>query len=588
MQHKSSTLTRITQVENAINIAWDHTSPPDIKQQALNFIHQLRTDPASWQVCLPLFVQERQPPDTTRHFLLDALNNSIKSDQVDNQSRAYMKETLWTYVQKKYGTGASQEGADSLVIRNKLTQTITFLFATLYGSGWDSFFDDFLGLAGKGSLGRSNISGTALYLRTLESIHDEIADVMIPRTPEEAKRNTDLKDMVRARDAQKVSLSWQEILANWRAIDLNLVNTCLKVLGKWVSWVDISLVVTDTVLQPLLDMAGQQGLTDHSALEDKVRDAAIDAISETAAKKMLPPAKVELLEYLNLSTVVGQLIASPPLSDLKGTPDYDVDLAETVAKLVNNVMRDIVIVLDTSGVDDETRSKADTPLQTFVPYVLRFFSDEYDEVCSTVMDSLTDLLTYFRKFTKKGALPQQYTATLAPILNAIINKMEYDETASWGDEDEEADEAEFLELRKRLHVLQQNIAAIDEQLYMDTLTNLVAGTLSKLGDNASQMNWRELDLALYEMYLFGDLASKNRGLYAKREPSSVAAGRLVEMMTRMMESGEFLPICPSWTSLIATRHRQVPAPRNPAPVHGALCAIHPIFRAYPINDTQSA
>ena len=526
-------------MENAINIAWDHTSPPDIKQQALNFIHQLRTDPASWQVCLPLFVQERQPPDTTRHFLLDALNNSIKSEQVDNQSRVYMKETLWTCVQKKYSTGASQEGADSLVIRNKLTQTLTFLFATLYGQGWDSFFDDFLALAGKGSLGQSNISGTALYLRTLESIHDEIADVMIPRTPEEAKRNTELKDMVRARDAQKVSLSWQEILANWRSIDLNLVNTCLKVLGKWVSWVDISLVVTDTVLQPLLDMAGQQGLKDHSGLEVKVRDAAIDAISETAAKKMLPPAKVELLEYLNLSTVVGQLIASPPLSELKGTPDYDVDLAETVAKLVNNVMLDVVIVLDTNGVDEQTRSKADALLHVFVPYVLHFFSDEYDEVCSTVMDSLTALLTYFRKFTKKDSLPQQYTTTLAPILNAVIKKMEYDETATWGDEDEEADEAEFLELRKRLHVLQQIIAAIDEQLYMDTLTNLVAGTLSKLGENINQINWRELDLALYEMYLFGDLASKNRGLYAKREPSSVAASRLVEMMTRMMESSEF-------------------------------------------------
>lgn len=149
---------------------------------------------------------------------------------------------------------------------------------------------------------------------------------------------------------------------------------------------------------------------------------------------------------------------------------------------------------------------------------------------------MTELLTYFRKLTKKGTLPQQYTGTLPPILNAIIKKMEYDETASWGDEDEEADEAEFLELRKRLNILQQNIAAIDEQLYMDTLTNLVATTLSKLGGNANQINWRELDLALYEMYLFGDLASRNRGLYAKREPSSVAAIRLVEMMTRMMES----------------------------------------------------
>ncbi|KIW00163.1 uncharacterized protein PV09_08338 [Verruconis gallopava] len=526
----------IAQVENAINIAWDHTSPPDIKQQALAFIHQLRTDPASWQVCLPLFVQDRQPPDNTRHFLLDALNNSIKSEQVENQARLYIKETLWMYVRKKYGTGSPDDTADSLVIRNKLTQTLTFLFTTLYASGWESFVDDFLDLAGNGSLGRTNISGTALYLRTLESIHDEIADVMIPRTPEEAKRNADLKDLIRARDAQKVSQSWQEILANWRSLDLNIVQMCLRVLARWVSWVDISLVVNETVLQPLLDMAGQQGLKDHSSLEVKVRDAAIDAISETAGKKMVPPAKVQLLEFLNLSTVVGQLIASPPLAELKGTPDYDVDLAEAVAKLVNNVMRDTISVLDTSGVDDQTLQKADALLQIFVPYLLRFFSDEYDEVCSTAMESMTELLGYFRKLGKKEALPQRYATMLPAILNAIIKKMEYDETASWGEEEDQTDEAEFLELRKRLHVLQQNVAAIDEQLYMDTLTNLVANTLNKLGAGSNEINWRELDLALYEMYLFGDLASKNKGLYAKREPSSVAAVRLVEMMTRMMES----------------------------------------------------
>lgn len=455
---------------------------------------------------------------------------------MDAQAKAYIKDTLWTYIQQKYATGVSREGADSQVIRNKLTQTLTYLFTAMYASGWESFFDDFLTLAGVDSLGQSNVPGTALYLRLLESIHDEIADVVIPRTQEEAKRNTDLKDLVRVRDAQKVSSSWQEILSSWRQIDLSLVQMCLKVLSRWVSWIDISLVVTSTVLQPLLDMAGQQGLQDHASYEVKVRDAAIDAISETASKKMLPPAKVELLNFLNLGNVVGHLIASPPLADHQNSPDYDTDLAETVARLVNNVMRDLVTVLDGSTGGDQTRQKADELLQVFVPYLLRFFSDEYDEVCSTVMDSMTDLLSYLRKLAKQSSLPPHYSAMLSPILDAIIRKMEYDETASWGEDDDQTDEAEFLDLRKRLHILQQNVAAIDEQLYMDTLTALVANTLNKISNNLNAIGWRELDLALYEMYLFGDLASRNKGLYAKRAPSSIAAGRLVEMMTRMMES----------------------------------------------------
>jgi exportin-T len=437
-------------------------------------------------------------------------------------------------VQQAFG-GAGQNVTDSAHLQNKLTQTLTYLFATMYASGWESFFDDLLALSGNGSLGLANVPATALYLRILSSVHDEIADVIIPRTPEEAKRNTELKDLVRARDAQKVSLSWQEILAKWRQIDLSIVEMCLKAVSCWVSWIDISLVINQTLLQALLEMAGQQGLQDHSSMEVKVRDAAIDAFTETASKKMRPLEKVDLLSFLNLKTVVGQLVASPPLAQLQNTPHYDTDLAETVAKLVNNVVRDVVTVLDTTTSDEQTRQRADELLQAFVPYQLRFFSDEYDEVCSTVIDSLTDLLTFLRKIVKNGPLPAHYSAMLPAILNAIIRKMEYDETATWGEEDEQTDEAEFLELRKRLNILQQNVAAIDEQLYMDTLSQLVVETLGKVVEN-QKVEWRELDLALYEMYLFGDLATRNRGLYQKRDPSSVASQRLIEMMTRMMES----------------------------------------------------
>jgi hypothetical protein len=62
---------------------------------------------------------------------------------------------------------------------------------------------------------------------------------------------------------------------------------------------------------------------------------------------------------------------------------------------------------------------------------------------------------------------------LSPILNAIILKMRYDETSSWGNEDEQTDEAEFQDLRKRLQVLQKTVAAVDEVLYVDILSNLV-------------------------------------------------------------------------------------------------------------------
>lgn len=442
------------------------------------------------------------------------------------------------YIGQTYAAGSSS--ADAGHIQNKLMQTITYLFVALYPSSWQSFFDDFRALAGdQATIGSINYTSTLLYLRMLAQVHDEIADVLVARPEDEKKRNTELKDLIRQRDAQKIALSWQEILAKWRETDLGLIEMCLRTIGRWVSWIDISLVVNENMIMIFLQMAGQQGISSPETPEGRARDAAIDTFSEIVSKKMGPADKIQLIEFLNLGSVVGQLIGSPALAD-QSTPDYDNDLAETVAKLVNNIVFDIVKILEKDNNDDQTRQGADALIQVFTPYLLRFFADQYDEVCSTVIPSLTDLLTFFRKLQKKsGSLPSQYAAILPPVLEAIIAKMKYDEAVSWGEEGEQTDEAEFQDLRKRLHVLQLTVAAIDENFYIETLSRVVSDTFGRLSAGGrSSLDWRDLDLALYEMYLFGELATRNSGLYAKREPSSEAAQRLVGMMNNMLDAGK--------------------------------------------------
>ncbi|KAF2270875.1 Exportin-T [Lojkania enalia] len=523
------------QVENAIEIASNPTSSQALRGQAIEFLNQLRTDGTAWQACLTLFTRDPRPPEIVRHTCLDLVNNAVQEHRLDDQSLAYIKDALMSYVRQTYASGSASP--DTGHIQNKLMQTITYLFVALYPTTWQSFFDDFSAIAGdQAVIGNVNTAGTIVYLRMLGQVHDEIADQLIARSEDEKKRHQELKDLVRVRDAQKISLSWQEILAKWRETDLSIIEMCLKSIGRWVSWIDISLVVNESMINIFLQMAGQQGISSPESPEGRVRDAAIDTFSEIVGKKMGPAEKIELILFLNLANVVGQLIGSPALADFN-TPEYDNDLAETVAKLVNNIVFDIVKILENSSVDGQTRQRADELIRVFTPYLLRFFADQYDEVCSTVIPSLTDLLTFFRKLQKKtGALPEQYKVMLPPVLDAIISKMKYDETASWGEEGEQTDEAEFQELRKRLHVLQQTVAAIDETYYIETLSRVVGDTFNRLSSNDPSLNWRDLDLALYEMYLFGELAIRNQGLYAKREPSSVAAQRLVGMMLSMVES----------------------------------------------------
>ena len=466
----------------------------------------------------------------------------MQSGTVDTRGLGVVKEELIAYLRRLYCSSAGPGPQDGASVENKIAQTLTFLFSAFYANGWENFFADLLSLTRKTQQdSENNAAGVVFYLRVLNSIHDEIGDVLLSRSPIEQDRANVLKDLIRQRDVQKIALSWQEILSRWREGDNLVAELCLRAVGKWVSWIDISLVLNQRMLDLLFHQLARAQKTNVAEGEERVRDAAIDAFTEITGKKMKAKDKVELITFLNLDHVISQLIACPTLNDRRFSSQYDTDLAETVAKLVNTTVVEVIRVLDAEPQDSDIWQRAENVLQAFLPHLLRFFSDEYDEVCSTVIPSMNEVLSFLRKSAQSETSSPQRAVMLLPSLKAIFAKMRYDETSSWGEDDEQTDEAEFQDLRKRLNVLQQIIAAADEQLYMDTVTGLVGQTFQNLRSQGAQLDWRDLDLALHEMFLFGDLAIKSGGLYQKTKPNSPAAERLVQMMLSMVESGKPIP-----------------------------------------------
>ena len=482
----------------------------------------------------------------------------------------YVRDGLMGYLRQVYGqeTGAP----DSPSIQNKIAQTVTYLFSALYAAGWESFFDDILSLTYKStsSTSRDNPLGIIFYLRVIKSIHDEIGDVLVSRSRNEQEKANSLKDLIRQRDMQKITNSWQEILLEWRDGNDTIVELSLRAVGNWVSWIDISLVVNQTMLDLLFQQLLRAQKAELREGEQRVRDAAVDVFTEIIGKKMKAEDKIDMIIFLNLDSIITQLSNSAPLHENRFTYKYDTDLAETVAKLVNITVIDIVRALDQDSVTPECKEKANGLLQVFLPHILRFFSDEYDEVCSTVIACVNDVLTYLRKVAKMNpSLAAQHSSLLLPLLKAIIAKMRYDETSSWGEEDEQTDEAEFQELRKRLGVLQQIVASVDEHLYMDAVTEVVGTTFENLRQSGTQLDWRDLDLALHEMFLFGDIAVRAGSLYTKNQPNNPAAERLIGMMSRMVESDirsfthpatqlQFMEICVRYTSFFHHHAHLIP------------------------------
>lgn len=551
------------QIENAIRVAWDPQAEASLKAQAFEFLTQLRNDPQAWQISTTLFTRWPRTSDVVRLVSLEIVNQAGHTGALDSQSLLFLKDTLFGYARRSYGPGA-QEAADPPHLQNKLAQTLTYLFAHLYNGGWETFLGDFLSLTASDPANprqRDNVQGVILYLRILGSVHDEIADVILARQSSEAKRNTSLKDAIRERDMRAVVESWQDLLAQYTGRDDSIVELTMKVLGKWVSWIDISLVITQDMLNLVFPLIGRP-----TSGTDPIRDAAIEAFNEIVGKKMKPVDKTELISFLNLRQIIAELVASPPLNEFRHTPRYDTDLAEAVAKLVNTAVTDIVRVLEDNSVPNDSRAKAEQHLQDFLPLLLRFFADEFDEVCSTVIASLTDILTFLRKVPN---LPDAYRSMLSPILDAIVTKMRFDETSRWFESEEGEEEAEFLDLRKRLQNLQKSVAAVDENLFVEVISNLVATTLQNLDERGAQMDWRDVDLALYELVLFGEIAQPGQGVTPKSQGSSAAAERLEAIMRKLVESGvaeyshpgillQYLEICVRYCQFFEQNQSYIP------------------------------
>ncbi|RMZ84500.1 hypothetical protein DV737_g1088, partial [Chaetothyriales sp. CBS 132003] len=557
-------------IVSAIEIAWDPTVSQSLKRQAFDYVNQLRQEPSAWQPCLSIFTQEPRHIEVVRVFCLEIVNNAVQAGVVDQEGLRAVKDQLLQYLRRSYTTTATPPlPPDTSSIENKIAQTVTYLFSTFYASGWESCFDDLLALTSSGqAAARDNAPGVVFYLRAINAVHDEIGDVLLARSRDEQDKANALKDLVRDRDVGKIAASWREILTRWTTGNDLIAELCLKAIGRWVSWIDISLVVNQPMLGLLFQQLQRAQQVDLPESAERARDAAIDVFTEIIAKKMPAADKIQLLSFLNLDSIVDQLIKCPPLNDSRGSPMYNVDLAETVAKLVNGTVVDIVKILETDNTESGVWAKAERLLASFLPHLLRFFSDEYDEVCSSVLNAMNDVLSFLRR-TSQGQPPSpQRTVMLLPILKAIFTKMRYDETASWGDDDDKTDEAEFQELRKRLASLQQAIATADEQLYVDAVSALVRDTFAKLRSQPSQLDWRDLDLALHQVFLLGDLTVRAGGLYQKNKPNSPTAEKLVGLMQEMVQSNtgsfahpaiqlQYMEICVRYSSFLEHHTRYI-------------------------------
>lgn len=474
-------------LERAVELALRQDSDNNVRQQAMTFCEQLKTSTNGWQTCLTLFMQSDRRTDNARFFALQVLEDTLRarSFEVGESSMDYMRQSLTKWNgDRLMSTGAS----DPPFLRNKLAEIYSLLFVHLYTTTWQSFFNEFFQLVfgGPQISTRSNAKAVDFFFRVCVAIEQEIADVLIVRSAEEAQRSTIIKDEIRKRDMAKLPEMWFSLFAQYRESDKGMVGLGLKVVAAWVSWIDIALIVNEPFMTFLFELLQDSAL----------RNPACDALVGIVSKKMNVGDKIQLVSMLNLPNLMHAL-----QTGISEDPDF----AENVARLVNAESVELARALVKDDMPSESIRPTTAMMYDLVPYVLTFLGNEYDETSAAVFPAVNDILTMLRKMEQKDETTRNI---LASLLQAIILKMKYDETSEWGEESDAVEDAEFGELRAKLRAYQDMIQAIDFTLYTNTVVELFATSIRDMQKN----DWRQLELALYCLFLYGEALRSMRNL----------------------------------------------------------------------------
>ncbi|CDO52609.1 similar to Saccharomyces cerevisiae YKL205W LOS1 Nuclear pore protein involved in nuclear export of pre-tRNA and in re-export of mature tRNAs after their retrograde import from the cytoplasm [Geotrichum candidum] len=511
------------QLEQAVNIAISGTSDASLKQQAIGYCTQVKESPDGWQVCLSLYTGSFKRSPESRFFALQVIDAALP--RLSQEELQYVQSNLFTFV-KTATTDTQLLGANYL--KNKLAQTISFLFILSYQSTWTSFFDDFLSTLASSSSSIGNAAAVDIYLRILKVIHEEIGDNLILREPALTKRNNNIKDQIRDRDINKLTDSWIQILQNYIGSNEEIVEGVLKVIGGWVSWVDITLIINGTFVNLIYKCLQNEAVT----------LATCDTLIEVVSKKMKSLDKMELIRLLGLKEVISQLPAD-----------------ERVGKLANIVTLELVHILDgstsiasNSSLQPEQLVQAEELLTEFFSIVTQYLGNEDVEISSQVLHAISEYLTFVRKESKQekskvdtttmeknlsdqvlnfpadsNFISPQRRLLLSSLLPKIILKMRYNDD-DWEDED-------FLELRGKLKLLQDQIASIDSDLYIDDIIAIVTNSF----DPAAVTSWKDVELGLFELEAYSD-SLKNGAINVIKGVETRPTQTLSSLFFKMIES----------------------------------------------------
>ncbi|XP_048334251.2 exportin-T isoform X1 [Ziziphus jujuba] len=468
-------------LEKAILIIFDESGTVDseLKQKAKEYCDKIKEERAICRICIDRLcfsslVQVQFWCLQTLHEVIRVGYSSISPDEM-----YLIRKSVFSIVCFE---GFDDNGVVRVLdgpafIKNKLAQVLVTLIYFEYPLIWSSVFIDFLPHLSKGA------AVIDMFCRVLNSLDDELISLDYPRTPEEMAVAGRVKDAMRQQCVTQIVRAWYDIISMYRNSDQELCTNVLDSMGRYISWIDIGLIVNDAFVPLLFELVLVDGLS------EQLRGAAAGCLLAVVSKRMEYQTKLSLLRSLQISRVFGLV-----------TEDGDSELVLRIATLLTGYAVEVLECFKRLNAEDAKGISMEL-LDEVLPSVFYVMQNcELDSTFSIVQF----LSSYVATMRSLSPLREKQLLHVGQILEVIHSQILYDRMYRGNldilDKIGKEEEDRMVEFRKDLFVLLRSVGRVAPDVIQVFIRNSIASAIACPSDR----NVEEVEGALSLFYAYGE------------------------------------------------------------------------------------
>lgn len=471
-------------LEKAILISFDESGTVNsaLKAQAVAFCQQIKESTSICTLCIERLCYSKlvQVQFWCLQCLQELLHHRYSSMSLEEKS----------FIRKSVFSIACLEGPDDnhsigvldgpAFIKNKLAQVLVSLIYFEYPLIWSSVFLDFLPHLNKGA------TVIDMFCRILNALDDEIISFDYPRNAEEVAVAGRIKDTMRQQCVAQIVRTWYDIISMYRNSDPELCASVLDSMRRYISWIDIGLIVNDAFIPLLFELL----LVD--VLPEQVRGGAAACLLAVVSKRMDPHSKLSLLQSLQINRVFC-LVAD----------NTDSEFVSKVSSLITGYATEVLDCYRRSTSED-TKGVSTELLDEVLPSVFYIMQNCEVDTQFSIVQFLTG---YVAKMKSLSPLKQKEVIHVGQILEVIRTQICYDPVYRANldafDKIGREEEDRMTEFRKDLFVLLRSIGRVAPDVTQLFIKNSLAGAVA----SSSDRNVEEVEAALSLFYALGESIS---------------------------------------------------------------------------------